>query len=280
MHFPHQLYLRTLMTSREHVRPRTGAVAAGIITLLLIFPTLFCGCLQVEPEELPPQAASPPTVSSVSPTIMVNIAESTRSAPPAIAIASPKQTGIFTDQDFPPEVEKAVRDFSLGITTETINGFLRWESVRARTAQPEAARIREQISNIDYALFNTTLKENIRVYTGISGEQAKRVRNDSVFSENGYAFASYDPSVVYHWLANSGRDKEGYLTICVIDFRKGDHLLGVNATEREFLIPHGGIWDFAKEDTYDELEFSADSIPRYKEIIPTKVRLIYTKEHP
>ena len=134
-----------------------------------------------------------------------------------------EQTGIFTDQDFPPEIEKAVSDFSLGITTETINGFLRWESVRARTDQSDAARIREQISNIDYALFNTTLKENIRVYTGISGEQAKRVRNDSVFSENGYAFASYDPSVVYHRLANSGRDKEGYLTMCVIDFRKGDH---------------------------------------------------------
>jgi len=268
------------MTSREYVRPRTGAVAAGIITLFLIFLTLFCGCLQVEPEELPPPAASPPMITSISPTITATITESPGSAPPAIAIASPKQTGIFTDQGFPPEAETAVSDFSLGNTTDIVNGFLRWESVRARTDQSEAARIREQISNIDYAMFNTTLKENIRVYTGISGEQARRIRNDSVFSENGYAIASYDPSVVYHRLANSGRDKEGYLTMCVIDFKKGDHLLFVNATEREFLIPHGGIWDFAKEDTYNELEFSADSIPRYKDTTPTKVRLIYTKEHP
>jgi hypothetical protein len=129
-------------------------------------------------------------------------------------------------------------------------------------------------------VFNTTIKENISLYIGISGEQAKRIRNDSVFSEDGYIIASYDPSIVYHRLANSGRDKDGYLTMCVIDFRRGSHLLYVNATEREFLIPYGGIWDFAREDTYEQLEFSADSVPRYGDIIPTKVRLISTKEHP
>lgn len=268
------------MTSREHLRPRTGAAAAAVMTMVLVFLVLLCGCLQVEPEELPPQAPSPLTVTSVSPAVTAALTESPVSAPPAITIAGIKQTGLYTDQGFPPEVEAAVSDFSSGKTTDTINGFLRWESVRARTYQPEAARIREQIGRIDSALFNTTLKEDIRVYTGISGEQARRIRNDSVFSENGYIIASYDPSVVYHRLANTGRDKEGYLTMSAIDFKKGDHLLFVNATEREFLIPHGGIWDFAQEDTYDELKFSADSIPRYRDIIPTKVRLISTKEHP
>ena len=200
--------------------------------------------------------------------------------PPPIAITNPRQTAIFTEQAFPPEVEGAVSDFAEGKTTDTINGFLRWESTRARTNQSDASRIQEQIHRIDYAVFNTTIKENISVYIGVSGEQAKRIRNDSVFSENGYIIASYDPSVVYHRLANSGRDNEGYLTMCVIDFRKGNHLLFVNATEREFLIPHGGIWDVAGEETYEQLEFSADSVPRYDDIIQTKVRLIYTKEHP
>ncbi|MHB8051814.1 MAG: ADP-ribosyltransferase [Methanoregula sp.] len=268
------------MTSPENARSRTRAVIAGIIALLLIFFPLICGCLQVEPEELPPQAGSPLPTITVSPTGSANITENVSSAPRPITITSPRQTPIFTEQDFPPEVEGAVSDFAEGKTTDTINGFLRWESTRARTNQSDASRIREQIHRIDYAVFNTTIKENISVYFGVSGEQARRIRNDSVFSENGYIIASYDPSVVYHRLANSGRDNEGYLTMCVIDFRRGSHLLFVNATEREFLIPHGGIWDVAGEETYEHLEFSADSVPRYDDIIQTKVRFISTKEHP
>jgi len=267
------------MASREHVRSRTKVVTAGIIALLLIFP-LLCGCLRVEPEELPPQAASPLPTITVSPTVSANITENTSRNPPVIAITSPRQTMIFTGQDFLPEVEQAVRNFAEGRTSDTINGFLRWESVRERTDQSEKARIQEEIHRIDYAVFNTTIQENFSVYIGVSGEQAKRIRNESVFFENGYAIASYDPSVVYYQLANSGRDSEGYLTMCVIDFRRGSHLLFVNATDREFLLPHGSIWDVAREDTYDQLEFSADSIPRYDDIILTKVRLIYTKEHP
>lgn len=275
----HQWYQRTPMAFHEHVRSRISAVIAGIIALLLIFP-LLCGCLQVEPEELPPQAASPLPTITVSPTVSANITENTSRLPPKISITSPKQTVIFAEQDFPPEVERAVSNFAEGRTSDTINGFLRWESVRARTDQLEKTRIQEEIRRIDYAVFNTSIQENISVYIGVSGEQAKRIRNESVFSENGYAIASYDPSVIYHQLANSGRDSEGYLTMCVIDLRRGNHLLFINATEREFLLPHGGIWDVARVDTYERLEFSADSIPRYDDIILTKVRLISTKEHP
>ena len=268
------------MASREYIRPRSREAVAGIITLLLIFVILICGCLQTEPEELPPQAASPVAAVTESPTVTTSTRENITSTPPAIVITSPKQAVLYTEQNFPPAVNAAISDFVEGRTTDTINGFLRWESVRAKTSQADKARIQEQIHAIDYAVFNTTLKENVRVYLGVSGEQAKRIRNDSVFSENGYPIASSDPSVVYHRLANSGRDSKGYLTMCVIDFRKGNRLLFVNATEKEFLLPHGGIWDVAGEETYEQLEYSADSIPRYEDIIPTKVRLIYTKEHP
>jgi hypothetical protein len=268
------------MASRKDVRSRTRAITSVIILLLILVPVLICGCLQVEPEELPPQAASLPETVTVSPAIPANTTDNSDSTPLAIAITVPRQSAIFTEQNFPPEVKKAVSDFADGKTTDTINGFLRWESVRARTNLSDASKIREQIRSIDYAVFNTTLKEDISLYIGVSGEEAKRIRNDSVFSEDGYIIASYDPSIVYHRLANSGRDKDGYLTMCVIDFRRGSHLLFVNATEREFLIPYGGIWDFAREDTYEQLEFSADSVPRYGDIIPTKVRLISTKEHP
>jgi hypothetical protein len=200
--------------------------------------------------------------------------------PPPVVITSPKLTKLYTEYKFPADVEKAVSDFSRGGTTDTINGYLRWESVRAKTSREDKIRIGQQVSRIDFAMFNTTVHENITVYIGISGEQAKRIRNESVFSENGYAIASYDPSEIYHKMANSGRDSEGYLTMCVVNFRKGNHLLFVNATEKEYLIPRGGIWDVAGEDTYEQMEFSDDSIPHYDDIIPTKVRLIYTKEHP
>jgi hypothetical protein len=268
------------MKSREYLRYRTGQVTAGIIILILILAMLFCGCLQVEPEEMPPQAASSLEKITESPTIPANITENASITPRAIAITSPRQTIPFTEQEFSPEIKKAVSDFTDGKTTDTINGFLRWESVRARTNQSDTIRLREQIHRIDYAVFNTTIQENIRVYIGISGEQAKRIRNESVVEEDGYSVASYDPSVIYHRFANNGRDNDGYLTMCVVDLRKGSHVLFVNATGREFLLPHGGIWDVAGEDTYEELEFSSDSIPLYEDIVPTKVRLIQTKEHP
>lgn len=267
------------MVARDTVQPRTKALTAGIIVLLLILLPLFCGCLQVEPEELPPQTASSPADITASPTVQATM-DPASGTPPAIIFTSPKQAGLYTEQGFPPEVETAVSDFIAGKTSDAINGFLRWESVRARTDSAGKARIQEQIHRIDYAVYNTSLKEDIRVYIGITGEQAKRVRNESVFSENGYVLASSDPSVVYHQLADTRRDSNGYFTMCVVDFRKGNHLLFVNASEREFLLPHGGIWDVAREDTYEELGYSLDSIPRYDDIVPTKVRLIYTREHP
>ncbi|MFA5266677.1 MAG: ADP-ribosyltransferase [Methanoregula sp.] len=268
------------MVHRNHHWSLSLSVSAGIIALLILSAILSCGCLDIEPEEMPPLAASSVVTLTVSPTVPADTMVNTSSTPPPVAITSPKLTKLYTEYKFPADVEKAVSDFSRGETTDTINGYLRWESVRAKTSKEEKARIGQQVSRIDYALFNTTAQENITVYIGISGEQAKRIRNESVFSENGYIIASYDPSEIYHKMANSGRDSEGYLTMCVVDFRKGNHFLFVNATEKEFIIPRGSIWDVAGEVTYEKLEFSKDSIPHYDDIIPTKVRLIYTKEHP
>jgi hypothetical protein len=268
------------MASRKHLWSRPGSVSAGIVALLILTATLSCGCLDTEPEEMPPLPVSSVVTTSGPPTVPADTNVNTHRTPPPIAITSPKQTKLYRDNGFPADVEKAIRDFSLGDTSDTINGYLRWESVRAKTGKEDKARIGQQVSRIDYAVFNTSLQENITLYIGISGEQARRIRNESVFSENGYIIASYDPSEIYHKMANSGRDSDGFLTMCVIDFRKGTHILFVNATEKEFLIPRGGIWDVAGVETFEQMEFSGDSIPRYDDIILTKVRLISTKEHP
>jgi hypothetical protein len=267
------------MVSREYIRPRTAAAAGGIVFLLIILIVLICGCLQIEPEELPPQTTPRLVEVTPSPTVSANIKENTSRISMAIAITSPKKTLSYREMEFPLEVTAAVSNYTEGKTTDTINGFLRWESVRARTSESDAARIRDQIHLIDYAVFNTTIKENFRLYIGVSGEQAKRIRNDSVYSENGYVTGSYDPSVIYLQTLDSSRDKDGYLTMCVLDFRRGDHLLLINETEREFLIPHGGIWDVAGEETFEQLTYTADSIPRYDDVIQKNIRLIYTQEH-
>jgi hypothetical protein len=248
--------------------------------VLLLISALTGGCLRTEPEELPPLPASPRTLITPVPVVSPGLTVTISRPQQPVAITIPKQSRIFRDLRFSADVEKAVSDFSDGRTADTINGFLRWESVRARTNQSESASIREQISRIDYALFNTTAKETISLYVGISGEQLKRVRNDSVYEEKGYTVASYDPSVIYYRLTDRGRDSEGYVTMCVIESRRGDYLLYVNTTDREFLLPRGTIRDVLYEEEFAILKFSAESVPKYRDLALEKTRLIYTTEHP
>src|SRR5512136_2672540 len=106
------------MVPRNHVRSLRRPVSAAIITIVLIFSLLICGCLDVEPEELLPQTAVQVAKTTVFPTIQVTVTENIRSVPPPIIITIPKQTAIFTEQDFPPEVENAVSDFAEGKTTD------------------------------------------------------------------------------------------------------------------------------------------------------------------
>jgi hypothetical protein len=256
-----------------------------VIAIVLLLVLFTCGCSQVEPEELGPEDLSPTQiVTSLQPT---SIMPTETSAPVPIFISHavinmsrPKDPVLFTEADFPPEIIQAVTDFTDGNTTDTINGFLRWESVRAKTNRSETAVIRNRIGDIDYAISNSSAGENLILYTGISGELAKRIRNDSYYEERGYIVASYDPSVVYHQMAYGGRDKDGFVTMVVTESRKGEHLLFINETERSILLPHGSVWDLAQEEQQDVMDFSVTSFPRYQDEVLTKVRLMYMKEHP
>lgn len=268
------------MASRIYCPPCRSAIIIGITTLLLTLAALTCGCLDIEPEELPPGITPSPMETAVATPVVDKTPEVPAGPPPEVTITSPKQVRIYTEQDFSPEVKAAIGDFTTGRTAESINGFLRWESVRARTSREDAAIIREQVRLINSAFYNTSLKENVSVYIGLNAEQARRIHSEGIFSENGYATASYDPSVIYQRFSENARDSDGYFAMCVIDFRPGNRILFVNATNREFLLPQDTIRDVAGEYTYEELVFSADSIPRYKDIIPRKVRIIRTTEHP
>jgi hypothetical protein len=265
-----------------HVGARMLVIA--IVLLLVLFT---CGCSQIDPEELGPEELSPtptPIITSLqSPTLVP--AETSAPAPILIShavinLSRPKDPVLFTKAGFPPAIHQAVWDFTDGKTSETINGFLRWESVRAKANRSETAAIRSRIGDIDYAISNSSAGENLILYTGISGELAKRIRNDSAYEERGYIVASYDPSVVYHQLAQGGRDKDGFITMVVTESRRGEHLLFINDTEHSVLLPHGSVWDLAWEEQQDVMDFSVTSFPRYQDEVLTKVRLMYMKEHP
>ena len=275
-----------LMASRNNPGSPLLPLIMGALSFILILLVLTGGCLRTEPEELDqPALTSAPVMSVTAPpdvtvTIQENASETQNSSmiSPPIAITAPEKAVVYSDQDFPQEVRTDIGDFTAGKTSDTINSFLRWDSVRARTGESDAARTRQQIRSIDYALFNSTLQENMRLYLWVSGEQARRIQNDSAFADNGYLVASYDPTVIYHQLWDTGRDKDGYITMVVLDFQKGDHLLFVNTTDREFLIPRGSSWEVTGINTYDQLSFTADSIPRYDDMAQTDIRLISTRE--
>jgi len=275
------------MTSRNNSGFPLLLLITGALLFILIILVLTGGCLRTEPEELDQPGLPPALIANVTaaPAETVTIQENA-SEPEnrsriflPIAITAPEKAVVYSGQDLPQEVNTDVGDFTAGKTSDTINSFLRWDSVRARTGESEAARIREQIRSIDYALFNSTLQENMRLYLWVSSEQAKRIQNDSVFSDNGYLVASYDPTIIYHKFWSTGRDRDGYLTMVVLDFRKGDHLLFVNTTDRDFLIPRGSSWEVTGINSYDQLSYTADSIPRYDDMAQTDIRLISTREN-
>jgi hypothetical protein len=275
------------MIPRVNSTCRHAGVPMLAIAIVLLLVLLTCGCSQVDPEELGPEELPPtpaPIITSLQSATFVP-AETSAPAPVHISHAvinmtRPKDPVLFTEAGFPPVIHQAVRDFTDGKTSDIINGFLRWESVRAKTNREETVLIRERIGNIDYAISNSSAGENLVLYSGISGELAKRIRNDSQYEERGYILASYDPSVVYHQMANGGRDKDGFISMVVTESRRGEHLLFINETERSILLPHGLVWDLAREEQQDVMDFSVTSFPRYQEEDLTKVRLMYLKEHP
>ena len=124
-----------------------SCAVAGIL-VLLVSSALISGCLRTEPGELLP---NPLTQSPLSPQLTVTpspaqaaiFTENLTSVSGPVHIESISEIDTYAEMDFPAEVKQAVTDFISRKTTDTVNGFLRWESVRTRTNQSDAARIRE-----------------------------------------------------------------------------------------------------------------------------------------
>jgi hypothetical protein len=196
-----------------------------------------------------------------------------------ITITRPKYKNIFPEKEMPDVVVNDVKGFSNPRTADTINRYLRWESVRAHTNNSESVRIMNMVMHIDFAL-NTTpaLKEDLMLYGRVSGDQNLQILNTSRYAEDGYFSCSYDPSVIYQSLSKTERDREGYVTMLVIRQKPGAHVLYTNETTREIILPRSMAWELAGEDRIRRGAFSVDSVPRYKDVEIENVRLLYMNQ--
>jgi hypothetical protein len=248
-------------------------------TTLVVITLITAGCLFAEPDQgaatVPANAENVPTEQTAAPTL------SSGPQPAPSAVIPLKNITIQHPRELTPVTGPAattINGISDPRTFGTVNGYLRWESARARTNASEAARINGMINVIDAAIGYSSLNEDLILYSGISGDLPHRIINDSRYSEPGYVSCTFDPSIVYHTLAINGRDKEGFVTMLVIHQRLGSHILYVNETKREILLPHGMTWELASEEKIGKIEYIMDSTPRYPDEQPEKVRLLYIKQ--
>lgn len=273
--------IRNIIVAISTRQSKKGSMSRFMIcaTILVVITLITAGCMLAEPGQsaatVPANAEIVPTEPTAAPTL------SSGPQPAPSTIIPLKNITIQRPKELAPVNGPATATIS-GIsdprTFGTVNGYLRWESVRARTNASEAARINGIINVIDAAIGYTSLKEDLILYCGISGDLPNRIINDSRYSEPGYVSCTFDPSMVYHTLAKSGRDKEGFVTMLVIPQKQGSHLLYVNETKREILLPHGMTWELASEEKVGSIEYILDSTPRYPDEQPEKVRLLYMKQ--
>jgi hypothetical protein len=265
----------------DNLRPVLAYHAAGYLAILLAVMLFTCGCMQPQPVENTSPTPDPVETTTAEPAPVLTTAtlpEITQHLTlpvKNITITRPGNLSIYTKRGFTDPVVKAVGGLSDPKAADIINRYLRWDSVRANTDKAEAARITGVVKNIDSAISTTPLKEDIVIYCGISSELGLLITNTSRYSDDGYVSGSYDPSVVYHTLSKSGRDREGYVTMLALREKPGAHLLFVNETTREILLPRAMIWDLNAEEKIGRLVVSLDSMPRYKDDQMDNVRLLY-----
>lgn len=147
--------------------------------------------------------------------------------------------------------------------------------MRQRTGSGDAARIERSVTDIDTALQSSRLEEDLVLYTGVTMDIFGNILSTSRYSEDGYLLCSFDPSVTYHALQGTGRDREGFVTLLVIPEKRGSYLLYVNETRREILLPRSMGFELAAEEKIGRVEFTAESVPRYRDDNMKNVRLLF-----
>lgn len=253
------------------------------LAILLIVTLSTAGCMLIEPDE-----TSTP-VTTLSETLPATEITAVQTAPPTqvpaavsttlpvknITITRPMKLELYTRIQESEEVTASVNSFSDPRTRDRVGAYLRWDSTRARTNRTETARIEQIVKNIDTAIRFSRLEEDLVLYAGITGDVPLKIINTSRYSEDSYLLCSVDPSVVYHVMDSTGRDREGFVSLLVIPRKQGNYLLYVNDTNREILLPRLTTWELQREEKVGRVEFTLESVPRYRDDEMKNVRLLY-----
>jgi hypothetical protein len=241
------------------------------------------GCMLIEPDETSTPVPAPsdtiPTaeiteIQTAQPTL-VPVAVSATLPVKNITITRPVKLELYTRINESEEVMASVKSFSDPRTMDGINAYLRWDSTRARTSRTETARIEQTVKNVDTAIRFSRLEEDLVLYAGVTGDAPLKIINDSRYSEESYLSCSFDPSVMYHAMDSAGRDREGYVSLLVIPQKRGNYLLYVNDTKREILLPRLSTWELLREEKVGRIDFTQESLPRYRDDEMKNVRLLY-----
>ena len=250
-----------------------------LMALLIIIVLVTSGCTGLIPqgEKMPVPTPTPPpeTRPAITPDTLP-----TRATPPVIAIRNitlthPRNIKPVSARDYPENTIKALEEVTSPMTADGINGYLRWDSVRARTRGTETARIEKTVREVDSAIAASALREDLVLYHEIRDDSPQQIRDSGRYAEPGYTLCSYDLSILYHAGSPARRDRYGYLTYLVFHEGPGSHLLFVNESTREVLLPRGMTWEMTAEENVTQARFTLDSVPRYKDDDIRHLRLIY-----
>ncbi|NMB78839.1 MAG: hypothetical protein GYA23_07060 [Methanomicrobiales archaeon] len=192
-----------------------------------------------------------------------------------ITITRPRTLPVFSVPTAQPAAALAISNLSNARSAESINNYLRWESFRARTDPAEAARIKTLVRDADAAIGISTITEELVLYRVAGREQAHAILNTSRFADDGFLTCTFDPSVAYHASDKTGRDQDGYLNLLVMRQKNGDHLLYINESAREILLPRAMTWELVGAENINTLAFTLESVPRYQNDELKNIRLLY-----
>ncbi len=247
-------------------------VLPGVLLIIALFMAAVSPCLAADTGT----QGSPYFPASV--TTAQKISGLEKPTPFQLTITKPKGIVPYQKKAFPRAVVEAISYYTDRSGASVINSYLRDPEVRKNTNASEKVRIEGLISNLDYAEGKSRLVNQAVLFRGIGGAFADQIRNQSRYTELGYASTSYDFSVTYRYANENQRDSEGYANILVLQRQSGDHALFVDERERELIIPKGTTWDLIKEVKAEKIILRAGFKPIYPEKTYTKVKFLYIKE--
>ena len=186
----------------------------------------------------------------------------------------------YQKRGFNPEVVSAIATYTIYNNSREINNYLRFENVRAEVGlnKSKEERLEKLKKNLDSALNNSTMPQDIVLFRGLGGPIVDSIRGNLSYIELGYGSASYDISKPYMYATNNSRDKEGYVNILVMVRHKGEISLYIDENEREILLPRVLTWDMIKEVKVERLYLDTEFAPLVPKQIYEKVRLLYLKQ--